>query len=112
MKKFKSISVVAIVLTTSVVGFALDFNSIINENMKAQNELHTQVKESVNNSRLAAQKMKVEDETLVIADTESEVINVKTSKDILTYEKEKKYVKPSSKTNNKRLAQELNSSEY
>lgn len=104
MKTLKFLALTVASLITSQA-FAVDFNSIIVENTKAQKELHAQVKESVKDVKIAALEQR--NKYQVVADNDSTSINVKTEKDFLTFAKEKKQSKPSGLQNDKRLAQEL-----
>lgn len=104
----KTLKTIAILLIMSSQAYAVDFNSIIAENSKAQNQLHNQIKETVYNSRIAAQKTQLTGQNQFIADTGgSEIIHVKTKKDLLTFNKEKKHSTASRLQNDKRLAQEF-----
>jgi hypothetical protein len=92
----------AAILTTSVVATAgTNFNSLIVENSKAQNELHSQIKSTVDDVKLAVQEGS---KTVSIA---SETVHVKTNKQFLTFAKEKKYYKASDSKSEKRLAEEF-----
>jgi hypothetical protein len=97
-------SMAAVVLATST-SMAVDFQSIIVENSKAQNELHDQIQKSVLDSKVAAESLKGSRYNYIADGKES--VFIKTSKDILTYEKEKRYYKPSGKQAIKRLAEEF-----
>jgi hypothetical protein len=97
-------SILAIVLLATTA-FAVDFNSIINENSKAQSDLHLKITETVRDVRIAAD-LADGSKSKFIAD-HVETIHVKTQKEFLTFEKEKKQYKPSSIQGEKRLAQEF-----
>lgn len=81
-----------------------DFRSLIIENSKAQEELHAQIKNSVEDTHVAVREVKDGAKTISIA---SDNIHVKTDKKFLTFEKEKKYYKPSEAKSQKRLAEEF-----
>ncbi|AZZ36806.1 hypothetical protein CIK05_08390 [Bdellovibrio sp. qaytius] len=83
---------------------AVDFDAIIKQNSQAQNDLHKQIKETVESSRIAAQEP--ETGSQVIADN-AQTVHVKTKKDMLTFAKEKKQSAASQQQNDKRLAQEF-----
>ena len=104
MKKvfITAITVLATSLSTMA---ATDFNSLIVENSKAQNELHNQIKSSIEDVRVAVQE-RVQDgsKTFSIA---AETVQVKTDKKFLTFAKEKKYYQPSESKAQKRLAEEF-----
>lgn len=93
-----------ILSTQAYAAEAVDFNAIIKENSQAQNELHKQIKETVETSRIAAQMPDTGSQ--VIADN-AQIIHVRTKKDMLTFAKEKKHSAASQKQNDKRLAQEF-----
>ena len=97
---------VVIVMAASLSAQAgTDFNTLIVENSKAQNELHDQIKSNVEEVRIAVQD-RVQDgsKTVSIA---AETIHVKTNKKFLTFAKEKKYYKPSESKAQKRVAEEF-----
>ncbi len=81
-----------------------NFNDIIVENNKAQNELHQQIKASIDDVKVA---VKEGSKTISIAAVGDNNINVKSNKSFLTFSKEKKYFKASDIKANKRLAEEL-----
>lgn len=107
MKTLKSLALISLMMVASSQAFAVDFGAIIKENSQAQNELHRQIKETVDSSRIAAQTPDTGSQ--VIADN-AQVVHVKTKKDMLTFTKEKKHSKTTSKLqsqSDKRLAQEF-----
>lgn len=81
-----------------------DFNNLINENNKAQNELHQNLKQDIDTTRMAYQK---EAQPKYIVDQDSTTINVPTSKSLLTFKKEKTFYRASEEQKKKRLAEEL-----
>jgi hypothetical protein len=100
-------NVLATILVTMIAAgsvMAVDFNSIIIENSKAQSDLHFKIKETVTNSKIAAELSAGSKK--YIAD-QKETIHVNTPKEFLTFAKEKKQYKASAKQGEKRLAQEL-----
>ena len=84
-----------------------DFNNLIVENSKAQTELHTDLKQKLQETRVA---VNAETNQRVLVDT-SNTINVPTDKNFLVFAKEKTYFKASDKLAQKRLAQELDNAE-
>ncbi len=80
-----------------------DFNSLITENTKAQSELHHNLKQDLDTTRMA---YKQDSPEKYIVDNESKAINVPTSKSLLTFKKEKKYYRASEEQKQKRLAEE------
>lgn len=105
MNKKIVLSVLGAIILTSTSALAVDFNSIIIENSRAQTDLHFKIKETVKDSKLAAE-LSQGAKAKYIAD-HKETIFVKTSKEFLTYAKEKKQFKPSGQQANKRLAEEF-----
>lgn len=114
MKKLISASVLKMALA-SLIATSLaqakvgDFNSLILENSQAQKELHQNLSKDLDLTRLALQKDKSNNN--VIVDNNSQSINVPTSKSILSFQKEKKYYRPSEVESQKRLALELSEAE-
>lgn len=103
MKTLKSLAL-TITLVVSTQAMAVDFGAIIKENSQAQNELHKQIKETVDSSRIAAQNSDTGSQ--VIADN-AQTIHVKTNKSMLTFAKEKRHKTVTPSQSDKRLAQEL-----
>ncbi len=96
---------IAIVTLSSQVAFAgTDFRSLIVENSEAQAELHKQVISAIEDTQIAVAEARDGAKVIEIA---SDNINVKTDKKFLTFEKEKKYYKPSEAKSQKRLAEEF-----
>lgn len=85
-----------------------DFNNLINENAKAQNELHQNLKQDLDTTRMA---YKAEATQKYIVDNDSKTVNVPTSKSLLTFKKEKKYYRASEEQKQKRLAEEISEAE-
>lgn len=85
-----------------------DFNTIIEENSKAQSALHTNLKDNLELARMAVQK---ESQEKYIVDRGSDGINVPTNKGLLTFAKEKHFYRASEVEQQKRLAQELSDAE-
>lgn len=102
----KVLLTVATVLATSLSALAgTDFNTLIVENSKAQNELHDQIKANVEEVRIAVQdRVRDGSKTVSIA---ADTIHVKTDKKFLTFAKEKKYYQPSESKAQKRVAEEF-----
>ena len=95
---------VLVLSTQAYAAEAVDFDAIIKQNSQAQNDLHKQIKETVETSRIAAQTPDTGSQ--VIADN-TQPVHVKTKKDMLTFAKEKKHSAASQQQNDKRLAQEF-----
>lgn len=85
-----------------------DFNALIDENSKAQSELHHNLKENLDLAK-STQAREVEEKFIV--DRAESTITVPTSKKMLTFSKEKKYYRASEQQQQKRLAEEINQAE-
>lgn len=108
MKSMLNLSItVCLSLLVSSLAYAVDFNSIITENSKAQNELHSQIKDTVNQVRLAVQAETGEKEKYLADTGNNNTINSPTDSSVLKFEKEKSYYRPSQGKSDKRLAQEF-----
>ncbi len=81
-----------------------DFNSLIEENSKAQKELHADLKQNLNDTQ-AAVKLEKQDYIVEATDT----INSPTKKSFTVYQKAKTDYGPANKLEQKRLAQEIES---
>lgn len=84
-----------------------DFNQLIAENSKAQNELHGSLKDKLGETRVAVSE---ERKAQLIVDAPA-TYNVPTNKAFLTFAKEKSSYKLSEKQLQKKLAQEVDSAE-
>lgn len=100
-------SLILFIMVLPLAGFAKvsDFNSLINENTKAQAELQKNIKE---NTDASAQAMGAtnSDKTVVL---ESRTYNAPTNRKALKFNKEIKEHRASSKKEMDRLAQEIKS---
>jgi len=105
MKSLTLALISILVLSTQAYAVeTVDFDAIIKQNSQAQTDLHKQIKETVETSRIAAQTPDTGSQ--VIADN-AQAVHVKTKKDMLTFAKEKKHSAASQQQNDKRLAQEF-----
>lgn len=107
MKVF--ICILALAIGFSAQAKLNDFNTIIEENSKAQGQLHKDLSEKLNETRVAVQGERRQ-QFLVDSKVENS-INVPTEKGFLTFSKEKNYYRASESQEQKRLAQELESAE-
>ncbi|MBC7740814.1 MAG: hypothetical protein H7061_01360 [Bdellovibrionaceae bacterium] len=110
MKTAIKTTLMALSLLTSLTSFAkvADFNTIIEENTKAQASLHTSLKDNLELARMAVQR---ESQEKYIVDRASDGINVPTNKGFLKFAKEKSSYRASESVQQKRLAQELSEAE-
>lgn len=98
-------TVLTVILASTYATAGTNFHNLIVENSKAQNELHNQIKHTVDDVKMAVnERVQDGDKTVSIA---AETIHVKTDKNFMTFAKEKKYYKPSEKRAQKRLAEEF-----
>jgi hypothetical protein len=100
--------IVAIMVLIPAISFAKveDFNQMISDNMKAQDQLHADVKNNIDSSRVATQKH----EKIVVVEGTGTSYNAHTNKDLLTFKKEQTNYKTSDKTQTDRVAGEISDS--
>jgi len=98
----KKLILTVLIAAISQTALAFDFNTLITENSKAQNNLHSEIKKTVVDSQIAAK----ESIKNYIADEQENIYN-KTQKDLLVFDKEKRHYRPAVQADQKRLAQEL-----
>lgn len=104
-KMILMIAMIAPLISFAKVG---DFNDLINENSKAQTDLHQNLRQDLDSTRMAY-KQEVKEKYIV--DNSRTTINVPTSKSLLTFKKEKKYYRASEEQKQKRLAEEFSEAE-
>lgn len=97
----------SVVLGVSAQAKLSDFNSIIDDNARAQNQLHANLTNNLKETKIAVQK---ESKERFVVDS-SGTINVPTGKKFLTFAKEKNFFRASEKLADKRLAAEVDSAE-
>lgn len=101
---------IAVLTMIPAIGFAKisDFNALITENVKAQNELHSTVKNNVSDTRdaVGAEKMR---ERIVVVENSGRSYNAPTKKDLLAFKKERSHYRPSEQKQFERLANEIRS---
>lgn len=86
-----------------------DFNSLIIDNISAQQELHGEIKKQMKNTDQALNPSKVESrsQAAVFVDLESDQINTPTSSKLLKYRKENSAKSVSAKKQMDRISQEF-----
>ena len=99
----KTLSILALIFSLNAQAKLSDFNELIEENSKAQSELHTSLKNSLQETQVA---LKIEKRDRFVVDN-SDSINVPTRKAFLTYTKAKTDYRQSAIESQKRLAQEI-----
>lgn len=104
--QFLTLTLMALLPTISFAKVA-DFNTLISENSKAQKELHSTVKQNVQEARDAASLDLTKRERMVFVDKERGTINSPTKKDMLVYQKEKTFHRSSEEKRLELLANEL-----
>ncbi|MGZ3775059.1 MAG: hypothetical protein ACXVCY_16505 [Pseudobdellovibrionaceae bacterium] len=106
----KKEAIIAVLSLVPILGMAKvpDFNSLISENTKAQNELHSTVRHSIENSRdeVTAEKMR---ERIVIVEDSGQSYNAPTKRNLLVYKKERAQHRASEQKQFDRLANEIRS---
>ncbi|WII71048.1 hypothetical protein QJS83_11305 [Bdellovibrio sp. 22V] len=110
MKKQVLVTVIAMIPAMSFAKVS-DFNALITENVKAQNELHSTVKTNLNEARDAADASAMR-ERIVIVENSGTSYNATTKKDLLAFKKEKTHHRASEEKQFERLANEINSSDF
>lgn len=105
-------TIIAALTLLPMTGFAkvADFNAMISENMKEQNQLHGEMKNNVNEAREIVQSDELR-KRVVLMEESSKSYNAPTNKALLSYNKEKKQRALSDKKQFQRLANEINLSE-
>jgi hypothetical protein len=90
-----------------------DFNSLINENISAQQELHGEIKKQMNTTTQALQGSTngSQAQAAVFVDDSVEQVNPTTSSKMLRYKKEKSAQSISRKKQMDRISQEFNEAE-
>lgn len=102
-------AILLIMLVSQVVNAKVsDFNALIDDNVAAQKQLHTEVKTSVDETRTALNEGK---NPTVIVDHDSDSLNVPTSKNMLRFKKEIVEHQVKDKQAQKRLANEFQSAD-
>jgi hypothetical protein len=100
----KSVALFTLFLALTSLAKVGDFNHLIVENSKAQDELHQNLQKDLQSTRTAYKK-DFQDNKIV--DNDSRSINVPTTKSLLTFKKEKNYYRASEIQQQKRLAEEF-----
>lgn len=99
----KKLAVITLLMSAQMsLASVTDFHSLIVENNQAQNELHDQIKNSIETARVAVQEGS---KTFSVASETA--VPVKTNKEFLRFDKEKRHFKASEDKNEKRLAEEI-----
>ncbi|MEK2645532.1 hypothetical protein [Bdellovibrio sp. BCCA] len=110
MKKQLLVTVIAMIPAMSFAKIS-DFNALISENVKAQNELHSTVKHNLDDARDAVAAAQVR-ERIVVVENSGVTYNAPTKKDLLAFKKEKRSHRASEGKQFERLASEINSADY
>ena len=83
-----------------------DFNELISENSKNQKQLHSEVKSQIKESRDLVENEQGRDKLLIVEGAETNYY-APTKKELLFFDKEKKFERQSDKKQLKRLASEI-----
>ncbi len=103
----KTITLLAVLISLNVQAKVADFHNLIVENNKAQESLHSNLKDNMDITRLAV----LQGQGKYIVDHAQESVNVPTNKSMLTFAKEKSFFRPNEKVQQKRLAEELSNAQ-
>lgn len=102
----KGLNLIAVILLPLVVSAKVgDFNELIKDTQTSQQQLHTDLRNGLDMSRIAIQNAI---KPQVVVDSESYQVNSPTNSDILKFDKEKRSYRASQKKQDERLAEELN----
>lgn len=103
------IGTLALGLSSFSVAKVSDFNSLINENISAQQELHGEIKKQMNTTTQALQGTpdSSQSQAAVFVDDSVEQVNPTTSRKMLRYKKEKSAATFSRKKQMDRVSQEF-----
>lgn len=112
MKNFATTISLAMVLASvfANIGFAKvsDFNSLINDNISAQKELHGEIRKQVKATDQAfRESLENREASSMVVETELPQINSPTSQKMLKFKKEKKQVTVSPQKQLERVSQEF-----
>lgn len=101
----KGLNLIAIILLPLVVSAKIgDFNELIKDTQASQQQLHSELRNGLDMSRVAVQNAV---QPQVVVDSESYQVNSPTNTEILKFDKEKRSYRPSQKKQDERLAEEL-----
>lgn len=106
MKKQVLVTIISMIPAMSFAKIS-DFNALITENVKAQDELHSTVKHNINETREAVNVR----ERIVVVENSGTSYNAPTSKDLLAFKKEKSNHRASEGKQFERLANEISNSQ-
>lgn len=105
-------TIIALAILVTLPGFAGakigDFNELIQENTQSQKQLHSEIKTQILEAKKEVAEGAASDRVIKIQTAEAEYISPM-KKDLLVYEKEKNFHRPSDNKQLKRLANEISS---
>ncbi|MFN8790372.1 MAG: hypothetical protein ACK5Y2_02840 [Bdellovibrionales bacterium] len=112
MKKF-ALTITLIMVLASVFASlsqakVSDFNTLIEDNISAQKELHGQIRKQVKDTQAALQESPSVDPADMVVDVERTEYNTPTSEKLLKFKKEKNQRSVSRKKQMDRISQEFN----
>lgn len=107
MKKQILTAIIAMIPAMSFAKIS-DFDGLITENAKIQQDLHSKVKHSINGARNVVANSNVR-ERIVIVENSGQSYNSPTSKNMMAFKKEKTFHRASEEKNFDRLATEISS---
>jgi hypothetical protein len=103
----KTLTLLAVLISLNVQAKVADFHSLIVENNKAQVDLHSNIDQQMDITRLAV----MNGQGKYIVDNGQETVNVPTNKNMLKFAKEKSFFRPNEAVQQKRLAEELSNAQ-
>lgn len=108
MKKQVLIAVMTLIPAVSFAKIS-DFDAMINENVKAQNELHSTVKTNLHEAKSATEEgaLNVPRDRIVVVENSGVSYNAPTKKDMLAFKKERRNHRASESKQFDRLANEI-----
>ena len=108
MKKQAMIAVMTLIPAVSFAKIS-DFDAMINDNVKAQSELHTSVKTNLKDAKEETQEARLKDprERIVVVENSGVSYNAPTKKDMLAFKKERRLHRASEEKQFDRLANEI-----
>lgn len=108
MKKQVVIAVMTLIPALSFAKIS-DFDAMINENAKAQTELHTSVKTNLHDAKAGTEEHKLREarERIVVVENSGVSYNAPTKKDMLAFKKERRLHRASEEKQFDRLANEI-----
>lgn len=106
MKKQLLVTVIALIPAMSFAKEKVDFGDLISENSKAQTELHSTIKNNLEEAREIAAAAQMRERIVVVENTGGSY-NAPTNSELLAFRKEKSHHRASEEKQFERLANEI-----